>query len=80
MDGSPSKVSRGWTQTLTLFPEKFSIDPDFPDERQFNFTWFCRVVSPDFEEWKEVDKDDFPVYQPELVKLAINVDCSKTER
>ena len=58
LDGSPSKVSRGWGQTLTLFPEKFSIDPDFPDEKQFNYTWFCRVVSPDFEEWKETDKEN----------------------
>lgn len=68
LDGSPSKVSRGWTQTLTLFPEKYSIDPDFPDEKQFNYTWFCRVVSPDFEEWKEIDKDNFPVYQAEFAR------------
>ncbi len=33
IDGSPSKVSRGWTQTVTMFPERFSIDPDNPEER-----------------------------------------------
>ena len=33
LDGSPSKVSRGWGQTITMFPSKFSIDPDFPEER-----------------------------------------------
>ena len=39
LDGSPSKVSRGWSQSLVLTPEKFSIDPDFPEDRNFNYTW-----------------------------------------
>ena len=39
LDGSPSKVSRGWSQLLTLTPQYFSIDPDAPQEREFNYTW-----------------------------------------
>ena len=39
LDGSPSKVSRGWGQLLTLTPEYFSLDPDAPLERDFNYTW-----------------------------------------
>ena len=62
LDGSPSKVSRGWGQTITMFPNKFSIDPDSPEDRNFNYTWFCRVVAPDFEEWEEVDDDEYPVF------------------
>ena len=70
MDGSPSKVSRGWGQVLTMFPEKFSIDPDMPGEREFNYTWFCRVISPpsEVDDWPEVDKDGFPVFLPELAR------------
>ena len=33
MDGSPSKVYRGWGQSITLYPGKFSLDPDNPEEK-----------------------------------------------
>jgi hypothetical protein len=65
IDGSPSKVSRGWGQTLTMFPGRFSIDPDNPEQKTFNFTWFCRVIAPDLEPWPHLDDDDFPEYRQE---------------
>ena len=33
IEGSASKVSRGWKQALTLFPGQLSVDPDFPDDK-----------------------------------------------
>ena len=54
----------GWGQSITMFPYKYSIDPDFPEERDFNYTWFCRVVAPEYEDWHELDDEEFPVYDP----------------
>lgn len=45
MDGSPSKVSRGWGQTITMFPEKFSIDPDNPTEKVSHFLFLAVSLS-----------------------------------
>ena len=52
-------------QSLTLTPARLSIDPDFPDEKKFNYTWWCRVVSPeeDAQEYKDVDPDGFPIFK-----------------
>jgi hypothetical protein len=33
MEGSPSKVSRGWNQALTMVPGWLSSDPDNPGEK-----------------------------------------------
>ena len=33
IEGSASKVTRGWGQVLTLFPGKLSVDPDYPTEK-----------------------------------------------
>ena len=33
IEGSASKVSRGWKQALTLFPGQLSVDPDYPDDK-----------------------------------------------
>ena len=35
IEGSASKVSRGWKQALTLFPGTLSIDPDYPEEKVY---------------------------------------------
>ena len=35
IEGSASKVSRGWKQALTLFPGQLSIDPDYPEEKVY---------------------------------------------
>ena len=32
-------VFSGWSQKLILSPFKFSIDPDNPEDRNFNYTW-----------------------------------------
>ena len=42
--GSVSKVTRGWGQIIKLDGSKFSIDPDNPADKQFNYTWFCRRI------------------------------------
>lgn len=68
--GSVSKVTRGWGQTVTLDGKEFSIDPDYPDDKNFNYTWFCRN---EIEEWNAIfqfDSDfnnideDFPLFIP----------------
>lgn len=59
MEGSPSKVSRGWDQELTFNPRLLSSDPDDPTDRKFNYTWYCRVVSPKLEEY-DLDGEDYP--------------------
>ena len=35
IEGSASKVSRGWKQALTLFPGQLSVDPDYPDDKVY---------------------------------------------
>ena len=40
--GSVAKVTRGWGQVLKLDGRTFSIDPDDPSDKEFNFTWWCR--------------------------------------
>ena len=64
IDGSAAKVSRGWGQRLSLIPAKLSVDPDFPEEKVFNYTWFCRVIGPEAkkEEYNDPDEDGFPDY------------------
>ena len=71
------QVTRGWGQGVVLNGRKFSIDPDYPDDNQFNYTWFCRRVEPDEEEWTatyEVDSnydgvmETFPAYNPKLAQ------------
>ena len=32
--------------------------------QDFNYTWFCRVVAPEYEDWHEIDDEEFPVYDP----------------
>ena len=65
IEGSAALVSRGWGQFLTLTPAKLSIDPDFPDERKFNFTWFCRVVAPEdeYQDYANIDSEGYPLYE-----------------
>ena len=65
IEGSAAKVSRGWSQSLTLFPSKLSTDPDFPEEKQFNYTWWCRVILPEEEEFKVLDDEGFPIFKEE---------------
>ena len=36
-------------------------NPSFQD---FNYTWFCRVVAPEYEDWHAIDDEEFPVYDP----------------
>ena len=37
-----NQVVIGWGQVLKLDAKKFSIDPDTPQEKRFNYTWWCR--------------------------------------
>ena len=32
--------------------------------QDFNYTWFCRVVAPEYEDWHAIDDEEFPVYDP----------------
>ena len=40
-----SKVTRGWGQVIKLDGSLYSIDPDEPGDKSFNYTWFCRRSS-----------------------------------
>ena len=75
--GSVSKVTRGWGQGVNLNGKEFSTDPDFPEDKNFNYTWFCRRVDPDPEEWVNTFEADsnydgaleiFPEYKPNLAQ------------
>ena len=35
-------MTRGWGQVIKLDGSLYSIDPDQPGDKNFNFTWFCR--------------------------------------
>lgn len=61
MEGFPSRISKGWDQELEMNPGLLSSDPDDPTDMKFNFTWYCRVVAPDLEEYKHLDHEDFPI-------------------
>lgn len=71
--GSVTKVTRGWGQMVVLNGMEYSTDPDYPDDKNFNFTWFCRRYEPEMEAWTEVFKfdsnldgiqEEFPLYIP----------------
>ena len=63
IEGSATKVSRGWNQLVVMNPELFSLDPDAPDERTFGYNWFCRVASPTMENYTKIDAETgFPAY------------------
>ena len=36
------QVTRGWGQVIKLDGSLYSIDPDEPGDKNFNYTWFCR--------------------------------------
>ena len=58
IQGSVSKVTRGWGQVVQLDATNFTVDPDYPLDKNFNFTWFCRRVQPANESYslvKDVD-------------------------
>ena len=63
--GSPVRLVRGWGQELLLEPGRLSIDPDFPKDHNFNFTWWCRVISPRQEYYDGLDSDGFPMSKRE---------------
>jgi hypothetical protein len=46
IQGSVSVVTRGWGQAILLDATNYTSDPDFPLDKSFNFTWFCRRVDP----------------------------------
>ena len=71
--GSVAKVTRGWGQVLKLDGSKFSTDPDLPQDKVYNFTWWCRRIDgPDgpekFSAYELIDSDnddvpeEFPVF------------------
>ena len=69
--GSVSMVTRGWGQVVSLDGKEFSVDPDFPEDKNFNYTWFCRRFEPELEDWTDIyefDSDydgieeEFPLY------------------
>ncbi|XP_059084074.1 uncharacterized protein LOC131881274 [Tigriopus californicus] len=67
MPGSVARVSRGWGQTLLLTPQLLSIDPDFPDEKNFNYTWWCRSLVQDeagkyTEQFSPTDNEGYPIF------------------
>ena len=37
IEGSASKVSRGWRQALALYPGQLSVDPDYPEDKVLFF-------------------------------------------
>eukprot|EP00095_Tigriopus_kingsejongensis_P012230 maker-scaffold528_size145933-snap-gene-0.29 protein:Tk12230 transcript:maker-scaffold528_size145933-snap-gene-0.29-mRNA-1 annotation:"hypothetical protein IscW_ISCW000316" len=62
LEGSASKVSRGWGQIIKLNPKSLSIDPDAPHAKDFTYQWFCRSVLPKPENYSFVDAKGWPVY------------------
>ena len=45
---SISKVRRGFAQSINLQPAVHSVDPDFPDIKNFSITWKCRKMDETF--------------------------------
>ncbi|GAB6020442.1 polycystic kidney disease 1-like 2 [Chamberlinius hualienensis] len=49
LPGAMSNVLRGYGQSIQLDPQSNSVDPDAPNDKQFNISWFCRRVAPTTE-------------------------------
>lgn len=60
MDGAVSKTSRGPSQEIPLNPCLLSVDPDFPDDKNFNISWRCRKVG---EEWPNPDPGPTSIWE-----------------
>ncbi|XP_069977559.1 polycystin family receptor for egg jelly [Penaeus vannamei] len=54
-----TRVVRGLIQTVDLEPGLHSIDPDFPDEKNFTVVWRCRVAG---EAWPADDTIPKPIW------------------
>ena len=52
------KIERGFLKKKYFFSQKITSLQDF------NYTWFCRVVAPEYEDWHAIDDEEFPVYDP----------------
>ncbi|XP_043232398.1 uncharacterized protein LOC122386826 [Amphibalanus amphitrite] len=42
LSGGSSAIQRGYNQMVVLEPERFSKDPDYPDDTNLVYSWFCR--------------------------------------
>uniref|UniRef100_A0A0P4W127 PKD/REJ-like domain-containing protein n=2 Tax=Scylla olivacea TaxID=85551 RepID=A0A0P4W127_SCYOL len=60
MPGSVSKVARGLTQEISLKPCELSIDPDFPEDKNFTITWSCRKIG---EDWPNPDPGPTSIWE-----------------
>ncbi|KAK3865158.1 hypothetical protein Pcinc_029214 [Petrolisthes cinctipes] len=49
IEGGASAITRGYKRTVTLSPGTLSKDPDEPEDKTFNFTWWCRQIAPALE-------------------------------
>jgi hypothetical protein len=58
IQGSVSMVTRGWGQIVRLDATNFTLDPDYPEQSNFNFTWFCRRVDPVNESYPNMQDVD----------------------
>ena len=38
------QITIGWGQVLRLDGKKFTLDPDNPTAKRFNYTWWCRYA------------------------------------
>ncbi|XP_064093787.1 uncharacterized protein LOC135206294 [Macrobrachium nipponense] len=54
MENGVSRVIRGRKQEVALEPGIYSVDPDFPDSKDFTFKWKCRRRD---EQWPGPDMD-----------------------
>ncbi|XP_071550540.1 polycystin-1-like [Panulirus ornatus] len=48
LEAAVSKVVRGLDQEVEFEPYKYSIDPDFPEEKNFSVVWKCRNINEDW--------------------------------
>ncbi|KAK4314860.1 hypothetical protein Pmani_013883 [Petrolisthes manimaculis] len=49
IEGGASAITRGYQRTVILSPGTLSKDPDEPEDKTFNFTWWCRQIAPAYE-------------------------------
>ncbi|GIY31253.1 hypothetical protein CEXT_70301 [Caerostris extrusa] len=76
INGGASYITRGFGQKVSLEPTIYTEDPDFPDEQNYEVTWFCvrSDKKRDFKKLKKYDYDHGNISGPITDRSSINED------
>ncbi|XP_068233382.1 polycystin-1-like [Palaemon carinicauda] len=59
MFGGILRITRGLVQEILFDPSTNSIDPDYPEQKNFSVSWRCRELN---EAWPATDNNPLPIW------------------